>query len=69
MKPPTYFILAELANLTAPEFCDRVGQDKILIRDCTNFKGLSDRFVRFSLKTRDINQALARSIKKALASE
>ncbi len=68
-EAPTYFILAELANLTAKEFCERVGQDKILIRDCTNFKGLSNRFVRFSLKTRDINQELARSIKKALASE
>jgi threonine-phosphate decarboxylase len=65
----TYFILAELENLTAPEFCNRVGNDKILIRDCTNFKGLSDRFVRFSLKTREINQLLARSIKKALSGE
>lgn len=65
-EAPTYFILAELAHLTAPEFCDRVGRDKILIRDCSNFHGLSDRFVRFSLKTREINLALAQSIEKAL---
>ncbi|MCG8633775.1 MAG: pyridoxal phosphate-dependent class II aminotransferase [Desulfobacterales bacterium] len=68
-EAPTYFILAELENFTAPEFCDRVGNDRILIRDCTNFRGLSGRFVRFSLKTRDINQLLARSIKKALSGE
>lgn len=64
---PTYFILAELDSIPAPVFCDRVGRDKILIRDCANFHGLSDRFVRFSLKTRDINEALADSIKRALA--
>ena len=63
---PPYFILAELSQ-TAPDFCRAIGQDKILIRDCGNFHGLTDRFVRFSLKTRDINLALADSIKKNLA--
>lgn len=65
-EAPTYFILAELEQVTAPEFCGRVGQDKILIRDCSNFYGLSERFVRFSLKTREINLALAQSIQNAL---
>jgi threonine-phosphate decarboxylase len=46
-----------------------VGEDGFLIRDCANFKGLSDRFVRFSLKTHEINLALAQSIKTALARE
>ncbi len=64
---PTYFILAELGRMTAPDFCRAIGQDKILIRDCGNFYGLTDRFVRFSLKTRQINLALADSIKKSLA--
>ncbi len=63
----TYFILAELGRTTAPDFCRAVGRDKILIRDCENFHGLTDRFVRFSLKTREINLALAHSIKKGLA--
>ncbi|WP_022666030.1 pyridoxal phosphate-dependent aminotransferase [Desulfospira joergensenii] len=62
----TYFILAELQGFTAPEFCARVGQDKILIRDCTNFYGLTRQFVRFSLKTREINTKLAVSIKKVI---
>ncbi len=66
-ETPTYFILAELGQMTAPAFCRAIGQDKILIRDCTNFHGLSDRFVRFSLKTREINLALAQSIKNTLA--
>ncbi|MCP3941810.1 MAG: pyridoxal phosphate-dependent class II aminotransferase [Desulfobacteraceae bacterium] len=62
----TYFILAELEHMTASDFCRGIGQDKILIRDCGNFYGLSERFVRFSLKTRPINLALADGIKKVL---
>jgi threonine-phosphate decarboxylase len=65
-EAPTYFVLAELEHYTAPEFCREIGQDKILIRDCSNFYGLSDRFVRFSLKKKPINMALAQSIQKAL---
>ncbi len=64
-EAPTYFILAELEQ-TADNFCRAIGRDKILIRDCGNFHGLSHRFVRFSLKTRQINLALAGSIKKSL---
>jgi threonine-phosphate decarboxylase len=64
---PTYFILAKLEQMTAHKFCSAIGQDKILIRDCGNFYGLSDRFVRFSLKKRKINLTLAQSIKKCLA--
>jgi threonine-phosphate decarboxylase len=63
---PPYFILAELDHMTAPDFCRAIGQYKILIRDCGNFHGLTHRFVRFSLKTRKINLALAASIKKVL---
>lgn len=62
----TYFILARLANAAAPDFCRAVGRDRILIRDCSNFHGLDERFVRFSLKTREENLDLAHSIQKAL---
>ena len=64
---PSYFVLAELDPMTAPDFCRAIGRDKILIRDCGNFHGLTQRFVRFSLKTREINLALADSIKRVLA--
>ncbi|WP_320043355.1 threonine-phosphate decarboxylase [uncultured Desulfobacter sp.] len=66
---PVFFVLAQLDRISAAQLCRRVGDDGFLIRDCSNFKGLSDQFVRFSLKTNDINQALAQSIKKALAWE
>ncbi len=63
----TYFILAQLSGTGAADFCDKVGEDRILIRDCTNFNGLCDRFVRFSLKERGTNDMLAQSIRKVLS--
>ena len=65
----TYFILARLSgSMTSDRFCHLVGQDRILIRDCLNFKGLSNRFVRFSLGTRKLNTRLARQVARAMAS-
>ncbi|MCF8091374.1 MAG: pyridoxal phosphate-dependent class II aminotransferase [Desulfotignum sp.] len=63
----TCFILAELLHHTAFQVCRQVGFDRILIRDCSNFKGLDHRFVRFSLKDRETNLKLAASLRKVLA--
>ncbi len=55
-----YFILAELANgIKSDKICRYIADRKILIRDCANFEGLSDKFIRFSLKTREQNIRLA----------
>ncbi|HKL01337.1 MAG TPA: threonine-phosphate decarboxylase [Desulfotignum sp.] len=63
----TCFILLKLLHHIAPHFCQQVGADRILIRDCSNFTGLGPRYVRFSLKDRKTNTALVRSLQKALA--
>jgi threonine-phosphate decarboxylase len=55
----TDFILIRLLEKKADEVCAYLAQDKILIRNCANFTGLSDRFVRISLKTQEINDMLA----------
>ncbi len=66
----TYFILARLTNgLTSEEFCKKIGQHKLLIRDCSNFLGLSDQYVRFSLKERPVNLRLAELIKQAVKND
>ena len=63
-----YFILARLTgSITAEDFCTRIGQNKILIRNCANFFGLSDKYVRFSLKKREDNLKLAALIKLTLS--
>lgn len=66
----TYFILACLTGKkTSAEFCEQIGQQKILVRDCSNFSGLSDQYVRFSLKKRAINDRLADLIKKVMKND
>lgn len=63
----TCFILARLKDgLTSGGFCEKIGQHRVLIRDCSNFIGLSDRYVRFSLKKRDANEHLSTLVRKAL---
>jgi len=60
----TYFMLAELlGGMNSVEVCRKVGDERILIRDCANFHGLSDRFVRFSLRDRATNLQLAQIMK------
>lgn len=59
----TSFMLARLSgNHRADEICAALSHDRILIRNCANFKGLSDRFIRISLKTQEINTMVAERI-------
>lgn len=55
----TSFIMAKLTDpLTAPEILAFLRRDRILIRNCNNFVGLSEKFVRISVKTRETNRIL-----------
>lgn len=56
-----HFILFKLnGGLNASELCSRMAEHKILIRDCSNFYSLSNRFFRIALKTSEANKACAR---------
>ena len=47
------YILIRLNNgLAAETVCRLLAKDNILIRDCSNFKGLSDKHIRVALKSR-----------------
>ncbi|ABW67037.1 pyridoxal phosphate-dependent aminotransferase [Desulfosudis oleivorans] len=53
------FMLGVLhSGFTSASVCDALAQGRILIRDCANFEGLSDRHIRISLKTREHNSLL-----------
>ena len=53
----TSFILMRLpAGLKAAMTWSQMADNRILIRDCTNFTGLSDAFIRISLKTEAENR-------------
>ena len=59
----TSFILAKSVNrLTADAIFQHLLHERILIRNCSNFKGLSDRFIRISLKNRETNLMLANKL-------
>ena len=59
----TPFVLIKLPDfLSADSVCAQLAQDKILVRDCSNFHGLSDQFIRISLKTREENRTFAEKL-------
>ncbi|MFH1675017.1 MAG: threonine-phosphate decarboxylase [Pseudomonadota bacterium] len=61
----TNFILVELAGgMKAPEVFHKMAQEKILIRDCSNFYGLNDRFIRIALKSSEENRLCAEKLKE-----
>jgi len=54
------FILLKLqGELSANDVWQKMAEDKILIRSCANVQGLSDRFIRISLKTPEANRLMA----------
>lgn len=58
-KSQAPFVLIKLRDgLSADYVWQVLARDKILIRRCTNIKGLSDRFIRISLKTHEDNHLL-----------
>jgi len=54
------FVLIKMrGDMSADDVWQRLARDKILIRRCTNFSGLSDKFIRISLKSPENNRLLA----------
>jgi threonine-phosphate decarboxylase len=54
------FLLIRLPpGTTAGEACARLAEERILIRDCSNFLGLSERFIRISPKRPEVNRRAA----------
>jgi len=51
------------AGLTSTELRDRLEPEGILIRDCSNFEGLDDRYFRVAVKRHDQNKVLIEKLK------
>jgi len=60
----TSFMLAKLERLGAEAVSRHLLKFRILIRNCGNFQGLSDCFIRISLKTHDVNQLLTEQLQE-----
>lgn len=57
-----YFLVRMPPWISADAVCACLANDKILIRNCSNFTGLSDRFIRISLKAPETNRMLAEKL-------
>jgi threonine-phosphate decarboxylase len=63
----TSFILGKLdKRYTADAICQALADDRILIRNCSNFEGLSNRFIRISLKNSETNKVLIDKLSKLM---
>jgi threonine-phosphate decarboxylase len=61
------FLLAELTDgMSAMELRDRLMHQRLLIRDCTNFMGLSPKFFRVAVRTASENQRLVEALSRIL---
>ena len=61
------FILAEITGgMTARELQGRLMQQRLLIRDCANFVGLTPHFFRVAVRTREENDRLVGALKGIL---
>lgn len=61
-----YLLIRLDSGLTAPELQSRLLEGLILIRDCSNFEGLDNRFFRIAVKGKTENRRLLQALKGAL---
>ena len=59
-RPTVNFIFLRLLSEwgTSSVFCERMKEKRILIRNCSNYPGLDDTYVRLAVKTREENEVL-----------
>jgi threonine-phosphate decarboxylase len=61
-----FFLVRLPASYQSSAVCRKLAEEKILVRDCANFEGLSDRFIRISLQDGDTNRRCARALEAVL---
>lgn len=64
----SYFLMQLDAHITASEVCAQVGRQRFLIRNCANFHGLDERYIRIALKDAATNEAVCRHLLSAVGS-
>jgi threonine-phosphate decarboxylase len=65
--PSANFILVEcLPPFSSTALSQKLLEHKILIRDCANFPGLGDRYIRLAIRTRRENRLLLSAFRKIL---
>lgn len=62
----SYFLMQLDDHITASEVCAQLGRQRFLIRNCANFHGLDERFIRIALKDSATNEAVCRHLLAAV---
>ncbi len=67
-EPTVNFILLNItkSKMTSAQFREKLLQHHILIRDCSNYPGLNDNYVRVAVRTRAENDALIDALTEIL---
>lgn len=60
--PEANFIFCKICGITSSDLCKRCAMEGILIRDCSNFRGLDNRFIRTAVMRRGENIKMANII-------
>lgn len=58
------YLLVKLNKIKAKEFQEKLKPYKIMIRDCSNFDYLDERFVRIAVKSLSANEILQKALKE-----
>jgi threonine-phosphate decarboxylase len=60
------FILFKLTSFDAPALIDRLGERGLLVRGCSTFPGLDNRYIRIAVRTRWNNMRLIKALRELL---
>lgn len=60
------FILLKLTSIDAWHLTEKLGQRGLLVRDCSSFPGLSNRYVRIAVRRRRENKRLVEALRELL---
>jgi len=56
------YFLCKIKGITSSELLKQLMEKDILIRNCNNYTGLNDSFVRIAIKTRDMNKDIIKAL-------
>ncbi len=58
------YFLCKLKNIDSNNLCDKMLTEGILIRNCANYRGLDNKYIRIAIKDRKSNEELLRGLKE-----
>lgn len=67
-RPTVNFVLLKITqdSLTSPELVAKMKTKGILVRDCSNYPGLDDKFIRVAVKLPEDNALLVQALRECL---